>query len=90
MKCTLDKIKGFPDGSVGKELAYSAGDPDLIPGSGRSPGEGISYPFQYSGLRNFMDCIVHGGLKESGMTDEALQIAEKRRENKGKGEMNNI
>ena len=38
----------FPDSSVGKESAYNAGDPGLIPGSGRSPGEGIGYPLQYS------------------------------------------
>ena len=30
------------------------------PGLGRSPGEGKSYPLQYSGLENPMDCIVHG------------------------------
>ena len=34
--------------SAGKESAYNAGDPSLIPGSGRSPGEGIGYPLQYS------------------------------------------
>ena len=39
---------GFPDSSVGKESTCNAGDPGLIPGSGRSPGEGIGYPFQYS------------------------------------------
>ena len=38
----------FPDSSVGKESACNAGDPNLIPGSGRSTGEGISYPVQYS------------------------------------------
>ena len=38
---------GFLDSSVGKESTCSAGDPDLIPGLGRSPGEGIGYPFQY-------------------------------------------
>ena len=38
----------FPDSSVGKESTYNAGDPDLIPGSGRSAGEGIGYPLQYS------------------------------------------
>ena len=37
----------FPDSSVGKESACNAGDPGLIPGSGRSPGEGIGYPLQY-------------------------------------------
>ena len=39
---------GFPDSSVGKEYACSAGDPGSIPGLGRSAGEGISYPLQYS------------------------------------------
>ena len=35
----------------------------LIPGLGRSPGEGKRYPLQYSGLEDFMDCIVHGVAK---------------------------
>ena len=35
---------GFPVGSDGKESACNAGDMDLIPGSGRSPGEGNGYP----------------------------------------------
>ena len=39
---------GFSDSLVGKESACNAGDPSLIPGSGRSAGEGIGYPFQYS------------------------------------------
>ena len=39
---------GFPGSSVGKESACNAGDPSLIPSLGRSPGEGISYPLQYS------------------------------------------
>ena len=39
---------GFPDSSVGKESACNAGDPGSIPGWGRSAGEGIGYPFQYS------------------------------------------
>ena len=94
---------GFPHSSVDKESAYNAGDPSLIPGLGRSAGEGIgyplqyswaslvaqlvknlpamwktwvpslgwedplekgkAYPLQYSGLENFMDCIVHGVTK---------------------------
>ena len=41
---------GFPDSSVGKESACNAGDPGSIPGSGRSPGEGIGYPLQFLGL----------------------------------------
>ena len=39
---------GFPDSSVGKESACNARDPSSIPGSGRSAGEGIGYPLQYS------------------------------------------
>ena len=39
---------GFLDSSVGKESACSAGEPSLISGSGRSAGEGIGYPLQYS------------------------------------------
>ena len=39
---------GFPDSSVGKESACNAGDPGLIPRLGRSTGEGIGYPLQYS------------------------------------------
>ena len=39
---------GFPDSSVGKESACNAGDPSSIPGLGRSAGEGIGYPPQYS------------------------------------------
>ena len=50
----------FPGGSAGKESACSAGDPGSIPGLGRSPGEGIGYPLQYSGLENSMNCVIHG------------------------------
>ena len=39
---------GFPDSSVGKEFACNAGDPSSIPGLGRSIGQGIGCPFQYS------------------------------------------
>ena len=59
----LGRNKGFPGGSDGKESACNVGDPGSIPGSGRSPGEGKDYPLQYSGLENFMDCIVHGVAK---------------------------
>ena len=40
-----------------------------IPGLGRSPGEGNGYPLQYSGLENFRDCRVHGGPKETWLSD---------------------
>ena len=95
-------IGDLPAGSTGKESTCNAGDPSSIPGLGRSPGEGISYPLQfswaslvaqtvtnppamcetwvrslvgkmpygrnsyplqYSGLENSMDCIVPGVTK---------------------------
>ena len=55
----LIKNCGFPHSSVGRESTCDAGDPSLIPGLGRSAGEGIGYPLQYSGLENSTDCIVH-------------------------------
>ena len=54
---------GFPGGSAGKESACNAGDLGLVPGLGRSPGEGKGYPLQYSGLENSRDCKVHGVAK---------------------------
>ena len=59
----LLSTQGFPDSSVGKESACSAGDPGSIPGLGRSPREGDGYPLQYSGLENSMGCIVYGVAK---------------------------
>ena len=54
-KTFLSFIKGFPGGSDGKASACNAGDPGLIPGLGRSPGEGNGNPLQYSCLENPMD-----------------------------------
>ena len=54
---------GFSDSSAGEESACNVGDLGLIPGLGRSPGEGKGYPLQYSGLENSMDCLVHGVAK---------------------------
>ena len=45
---TFTFFQGFPGSSVGKESACNAGDPGLIPGLGRSSGEGMGYPLQYS------------------------------------------
>ena len=61
-------FKGFPGGLGGKESACNAGDPGLIPGLGRSLGEGNGYPLQCSCLRNSMDrgtcwATVHGAAK---------------------------
>ena len=54
---------GFPGGSDGKESTCNMGDLGSIPGLGRSPGEGNSYPLQYSGLDNSTDCIAHAVAK---------------------------
>ena len=57
--CQAFNINPPPHSSVGKESSCNAGDPNLICGSGRSPGEGKGYPLQYSGLENSMDYIRH-------------------------------
>ena len=49
------QVKGFPGGSNGKESACNAGNAGLIPGSGRSRGDGNGYPPQYSCLENSID-----------------------------------
>ena len=60
--------------SVGKESACNEGDPGLIPGLGRSPGEGKGYPLQYSDLENSMDWIH----KESDTTEQlSLSLSNK-------------
>ena len=51
----------------GKESACNAGDLGLIPGLGKSHGEGKDYPLQYSGLGNSMNFIVHGIPKSCGI-----------------------
>ena len=63
MPCT-----GFPDGSAIKNLLASAGHVGLIPGLGRSPGEGNGNPLQYASLGNPIDrgawqTTVHGVAK---------------------------
>ena len=59
MSFNIWKAGRYDCDSAGKESACNAGDVGLIPGFGRSPGEGKGYPLQYSGLENSMDCIVH-------------------------------
>ena len=66
----LEKL--FPCGSAGKESTCSVEDLDLIPESGRSPGEGKGYPLQYSGLWNSMD-YSPWGCKESDTTERLLK-----------------
>ena len=60
--------QAFPGGPIGKESACNAEDPGLIPGLGRSPGEGNDNPLQYPCLENSVDrgtwwAIVHGVTK---------------------------
>ena len=59
----MNWLKFFPCGSAGKESTCNAGDLGLIPGLGRSAGEGKGYPLQYSGLENSMDYTVCGVTK---------------------------
>ena len=64
---------GFPGGSDGKEYARNAEDKGLIPGWGKSPGEGNGNPLQYSCLENPMDRSLAGyslwGRKKSDTTE---------------------
>ena len=53
--CTINTFMDFPGGSDGKASVYNAGDPDSIPGLGRSPGEGNGKPLQDYCLENPMD-----------------------------------
>ena len=61
-------MRDFPGGSEGKESACNTGNLGLIPGSGKSPGEGNGYSLQYSCLENSMNrgtwwATVHGVAK---------------------------
>ena len=61
---------GFPCGSAGKESTCNSGDLGLIPGLGRSLGEGKGYPLQYPGLENSMDFHFQGrGVEGGGQSD---------------------
>ena len=59
---------GFPCGSAGEESTCNAGDLGLIPGLGRSPGEGKGYQLQYSGLENSINSPR--GRKHSDTTEQ--------------------
>ena len=60
---------GFPSGSVAKNLPDNAGDAGLIPGPGRSPGEGNGHPLQYSCLGNPPGRLQSMGLQEWDTTE---------------------
>ena len=66
---------GFPNGSSGRQSTCNAGDLGLIPGWGRSSGEGNGNPLQYSFLENSMDrgawlATVHGVVKSQTTTTD--------------------
>ena len=65
---------GFPNGKAGKESTCNVEDLDLIPGLGRSPGEGNSYPLQYSGLENSVGCIIHGVAKSQTQLSDFMSL----------------
>ena len=72
-------IRGFPGGSVLKNLPANARDAGLITGSGKSPGEGNGKPLQYACLENLMDrgalhATVHGVTKVSDLETKQQQI----------------
>ena len=75
LKARPQFYQGFPGSSVGKESACNAGDPGSIPGSGRSPWEGIGYPHQYSWaflmtqmIRIYLQCGRPGFISWVGKT----------------------
>ena len=78
--------RGFPGSSAGKKFACNAGDPGLIPGSRRSPGEGHGSPVQYSCLKIPMDrgawwATVHGVAKtQAHYASEGKKGLEKKNE----------
>ena len=70
-----DFLENSPGGSAGKGSACNAGNLGLIPGLGRSPGEGKGYPLQNSGLENFMDYMYSPwGHKEADMTERLFHF----------------
>ena len=67
-----EPIKGFPGGSAGKESPCNVRNLGSIPGLGRSPGEGNSYPLQYSGLENSMDCKESDTIQQLSFSIKVL------------------
>ena len=65
-----NSFQGFPGGSADKESACSVGDLGLIPGLGRSPGEGNGNPLRYSDVEHSQDHIVPWCHKELDMTEQ--------------------
>ena len=73
----LAQIGSLPCGSDGNVSACNAGDLGLIPRSGRSPGEGNGNPFQYSCLKNSMDCLLRSLVADSSWAHKESDTTEK-------------
>ena len=67
-------LSGLQVGTSGKEPACNTRDLGLIPGLGRVPGEGKSYPLQYYGLENSMNYMVHGVAEPDTIEQLSLGI----------------
>ena len=84
---SMQRDRGFPDDSDGKESTCNAGDLSSVPGLGRSPGEGHGNPLQYSCLENpYGQRSLAGyspwGHKESDMTEQLSTDIEIKYKNK--------
>ena len=78
------RTRGFSDSSAGKESTCNSGNPGLIPGLGRYPGEGKGNPLQYSGLENSID-YSPWSRKESDITERlSLHFTMRTRDKKTK------
>ena len=66
----------FPFGLAGKKSVCHSGDLGLIPGLGRSPGEGKGYPLQYSGLENSMDHMFHGDMEHVRVAKSQTRLSD--------------
>ena len=77
-KHVFDPSLNFTGSSAGKESVCNAGDPGSIPESGRSTGEGIRYPLQYSGLENSMEYTVHEVTELDTTEQLSLSLAEQK------------
>ena len=61
----MEQIQAFPDSSVGEESICNAGDPGSISGSGRSTGEGVGYPLQYSWTSLVTQTVILSAIWEA-------------------------
>ena len=83
-RTVIECLSGSPDGSDDKESACNVGDLSLIPGSGRSAGEGIGYPLQYSWASLMAQMVISGNgcgrtLQEGDKTKKIIQQSSRRR-----------